>query len=68
MIIFAEILNTMKVETTNLKKISNYAREKCVTPQAIYKWIEEKRIDCVTIDGIAFVVMNSAAEEAERLK
>lgn len=58
----------MKVDITKLKKISNYAREKCVTPQVIYKWIDKKRIDCVTIDGITFVVMNSAAEEAERLK
>lgn len=58
----------MKVETTNLKKISNYAREKCVAAQTVYKWISEGRISAVTIDGVTFVLMDEAATKMERMK
>lgn len=58
----------MKVETTKLKKISNYAREKCVTAQTVYKWIDEGKISAITIDGMTFILMDDTSTRMERLK
>lgn len=38
-----------------LKKVSTYAREKGISVQAVYKQIEQNKIDSIKIDGINFI-------------
>jgi DNA invertase Pin-like site-specific DNA recombinase len=38
-----------------LKKVSTYAKEKDVSVQTVYKWIEKGELQCVSIDNVKFV-------------
>lgn len=39
----------------DLIKISTFAKEKDVSVQSVYKWIEKGEVKCVEIDGIKFI-------------
>lgn len=60
--------NSMKVETTKLKKVSSYAKMKDASTQTVYNWIESGVVNSVTIDGVAFIIMDGDAEEKEKSK
>lgn len=45
----------MKEEAKDLIKISTFAKEKDVSVQSVYKWIEKGEVKCVEIDGIKFI-------------
>lgn len=45
----------MKEETKDLIKISTFAKEKDVSVQSVYKWIEKGEVKSVEIDGIKFI-------------
>ena len=51
------------VNVTELKTPINFAKKKGVSKQHIYKMIENKKFDIVTIDGTMFIVMNEKAKE-----
>lgn len=46
------------METTNLLKVSSYAKKKKVSVQWVYKLIEKGKVESVVIDGIQFVKIN----------
>lgn len=56
------------MENNNLKRISNYAKDKGVSVQAIYKWIAKGKVQSVNIDGICYIVMDEVAENAKKAK
>lgn len=58
----------MLVETNKLKKVSSYAKMKDTSVQSVYNWLDIGLISGVVIDGVAFVIMNSGAEEKEKSK
>lgn len=60
--------NSMKVETTKLKKVSSYAKMKDASTQSVYNWIEAGIVNSVTIDGVSFIIMDGDAEEKEKMK
>ena len=60
--------NSMKVETTQLKKVSSYAKMKDASTQSVYNWIEAGIVNSVTIDGVTFIIMDGEAEEKEKTK
>ena len=48
----------MKIETTNLMSIKNYANREGVTASYIYKLEKEGKMGLFLIDGIKFVELN----------
>lgn len=44
------------MNTDNLIKVSNYAREKKISLSHIYRLIKQGKIKSVTIDGVIFIV------------
>lgn len=53
----------MKELTKDLKKISTFAKERNVSVQAVYKWIERNEIQCIEIDGVKFIKDSKKTEE-----
>ena len=47
----------LKVDRSKLKTIKTYAKSQGITVQAVYKMINEDRIEIDTIDGVAFIVV-----------
>lgn len=45
----------MKVETTDLQTIKNYAVKNGITPSYIYKLVKESKMQAVMIDGVQFI-------------
>lgn len=45
----------MKVETSQLQTIKNYATAQGVTASYIYKLVKESKMHTVTIDGVQFI-------------
>lgn len=45
----------MKVDTSDLKTIKNYAVKHGITASYIYKLVKENRMQAVTIDGVQFI-------------
>ena len=45
----------LKIDRTKLKTVKNYAISQGVSPQAIYKMIDEERIESTKIDGVVFI-------------
>jgi hypothetical protein len=48
-------METLKVDRTKLKTVANYAKDKNVTRQTIYRWARERTVSIVIIDGVHFV-------------
>jgi len=48
-------METLKIDRTKLKTVSNYSKEIGVTRQTVYNMAKEKRIKIVVIDGVQFV-------------
>jgi hypothetical protein len=48
-------METLKIDRTKLKKVSNYAKLKGFTPQRIYQLAEEGKLKLIEIDGVKFV-------------
>lgn len=53
----------MKVDSKKLVKISTYAHEKNVSAACVYLWIQDGKINSVTIDGVAFVVRDELSQK-----
>lgn len=49
----------MKIETTNLQTVKNYAANMGVTPSYIYKLIREGKMSSIIIDGVFFIEVKS---------
>lgn len=45
----------MKIETTTLKTVANFAKLKDVTAVTIYRWAKENKCSIIEIDGVKFV-------------
>ena len=58
----------MKIEINNLVTVTNFAALKGLTRQHVYRLIESKSINSVSIDGIIFIVKDKKAEELQRLR
>jgi hypothetical protein len=48
-------MQSLKVDKTKLKSISNYAKSKGLTPQRIYQLVNEGSVNLVEIDGVKFI-------------
>lgn len=51
-------METIKVDRTKLKTITNYAKMQGVERQTIYARIKTGALKCVVIDGIKFIKVN----------
>ena len=40
-------------------KVSTYAKQKGVSTQAVYKWIEQDRVKSEKIDGVTFIIIDN---------
>lgn len=58
----------MKVETEKLMKVSSFAKAKNTSVQSVYNWINAGVINSVSIDGVAFVIMDEDAEDKIKSK
>ena len=56
----------MKIDSNKLQKVSNYAKEKGITRQHVYRLIENEEINGIEIDGVNFVILDEKAEAFER--
>lgn len=56
----------MLIESNKLQTISNFASEKELTRQHIYRLIKNGEINQVVIDGIKFVLLDDKAIQFER--
>lgn len=45
----------MKIDTTHLMTIKNFALRESVTPAYIYKLIKEHKMSAFVIDGVQFI-------------
>lgn len=52
----------MHADTTKLQTVSNFASEKNLSRQHVYRLIKTQDINSVEIDGIIFVVKDSKSE------
>lgn len=50
-------------KTKDLKTIANYAREKGVTVQTVYKWIEQNKVESVEVDGVKFIKISNHGDK-----
>ena len=48
-------MEDLKVDRTKIKTVKNYATMKGITVQAVYKMINEKRIETTDLDGVTFI-------------
>lgn len=46
-----------------LKTVANYAHEKGVTVQTVYKWIEQNKVKSIEVDGVKFININENGTE-----
>jgi len=58
----------MKIDITKLMTLSNFAKLKGIARQRAYKLVDAKRLDCIEIDGVKFIVMNDKAKEYQKPK
>ncbi|MEX0723904.1 MAG: hypothetical protein WD357_01990 [Gracilimonas sp.] len=56
----------MKIDTNKLQTISNFAEEKGITRQHVYRLIKNKEINGIEIDGVSFVILDEKAEHFKR--
>lgn len=56
----------MKVETTALLSIKNYALKYRITPSYVYKLIKLKELDAVVIDGVQFIDITKYSNPTKR--
>ena len=48
----------MKVDSSNLITVKNYALQERVTPSYIYKLVKEGKMNFLSVDGVLFVELN----------
>jgi len=48
-------MESLKIDRSKLKTVKTYAEMIGMTVQAVYKMINEKRINTETIDGVIFI-------------
>ena len=48
-------METLKVDRTKLKTVTNYAKDIGVTRQTVYNMAKDKKVKIVVIDGVQFV-------------
>ena len=48
----------MKVDSSNLMTVKNYALQERVTPSYIYKLVKEGKMNFLSVDGVLFVEFN----------
>ena len=52
------------IDIDKLVTINKYAKREGVTTMSVYRWIKDKRIKSMEIDGVKFVVLETAREKA----
>ena len=56
---YLTVYYTKNMKNSNLIKVSTYARQECISVPAVYKRINTGRVECVEIDGVKFIKVNS---------
>lgn len=56
----------MKIETSELLTISNFAKKKGMSRQHVYRLIKSGEISQVVIDGVKFVRVDEKAKEFQK--
>lgn len=56
----------MLIESNKLKTVSNFADEKKITRQHVYRLIKANEINSINIDGVLFVILDEKAKNFEK--
>lgn len=56
----------MQVETENLLTVTNFAKQKGMARQHVYRLIEAGTLNSIVIDGIVFVLIDDKAGNLRR--
>ena len=56
----------MKIDIDKLVTVSNFANEKKLSRQHVYRLAENGELTLIKIDNIAFILLDSMANEFER--
>jgi|GEM_PF-1243091 len=56
----------MRIDSTKLKTVSNFAKEKDFARQHVYRLIKSEELNSVQIDGVTFVILDKKAESLDR--
>jgi hypothetical protein len=56
----------MLIESNKLKTVSNYAADKDITRQHVYRLIKGNEINSINIDGVLFVIIDEKAKNFEK--
>lgn len=51
------------MENSNLIKVSTYASQQGISVAAVYKRINNGKIECVEIDGVKFIKVNDNGKD-----
>lgn len=51
-------METLKVDRTKLKTITNYSNEYGISRQTVYNWIKAGKLKLVDIDGVQFIQLS----------
>ena len=65
---FTTKMKNITVNITKLRSPKNYAKDKGVVRQLIYRMINEDKLDTTDIDGTKFVILNKKALEYRSTK
>ncbi|MFH1196971.1 MAG: hypothetical protein V1720_14835 [bacterium] len=67
--LLGKLTSGMKNESVNIKNLKtpqNFAIEKGISRQLVYRMIGEGKIDTVNIDGTVFILLNEKAKSYKR--
>ena len=56
----------MRIDSTKLKTVSNFAEEKGFTRQHVYHLIKNEEINSLDIDGVRFIIIDEKSKKLER--
>ena len=56
----------MLIDSNKLKRVTNFADEKGLTRQHVYRLIDNGELNSIKIDGIQFVILDEKAEKYHR--
>ncbi|MDZ7720663.1 MAG: hypothetical protein U5K72_17735 [Balneolaceae bacterium] len=56
----------MQIDSNKLQTISNFADEKNITRQHVYRLIKGNEINSLKIDGVLFVILDEKAKSFQK--
>ena len=56
----------MRIDSTKLKTVTNFAKEKGFTRQHVYRLIKSEELNSIDIDGVRFIIIDNKSKSLER--